>query len=182
MDAANSADHRIRRVVLLGFMCAGKSTVGERLAAQLGWEHLDLDTEIEHREGRRIAEIFRTDGEAYFRALEAKLTLELANRWNVVLSPGGGWITNAGLLEALQPATVTVWLQVSPREVLARLGARADERPLLDTPDPLGTIKQMLADREPLYQRADLVVPTGCRGVQAVVADIQDFLRGRTTS
>ena len=179
MGGARLTDFHVRRVILLGFMCAGKSTVGRLLAKQLGWQHLDLDAEIERREGRRIAQIFRTEGEAFFRSLEREMTLELANRWNVVLSPGGGWVTNIGLLEAVRPATVTVWLQVTPAEVLARLGTHAEERPLLQTPDPLGTIEQMMAEREPLYRGADLVIPTERRGVPAVVSEVEDFLRGR---
>ncbi|HEU4753855.1 MAG TPA: shikimate kinase, partial [Armatimonadota bacterium] len=148
--------------MLLGFMGAGKSAVGAALAAQLGWEHLDLDEEIERHEGRSVPEIFRDSGQAYFRALEAQLTRRLAERRRVVLSPGGGWITNPELLAGLPPGSLSVWLQVSPAEVLRRVRAAAAagevERPLLQTPDPAATVRELLAQREPLYRRAELAV------------------------
>ena len=169
----------VRRVVLVGFMASGKSSVAAELAERLGWEHLDLDREIEAREGRTIPELFRVYGEEHFRALEAALTAEVAARERVVLSPGGGWITNPALLETLGPGTLAVWLRVSPEEVLKRAGPTRGSRPLLDVPDPLARVRSLLALRERLYARADLQVETDGRDTAAVAAEIEEEIRRR---
>lgn len=108
-----------RRVVLLGFMGSGKTAIGRSLAARLRWRHLDLDSEIVRRKGVSIAEIFAAEGEAAFRALEVAVTPEVARLDRVVISPGGGWITNPGLLESLPTDTLTVWLKVSRKRLFA---------------------------------------------------------------
>ncbi len=171
----------VARVVLVGLMGSGKSAVGGVLARRLGWEHLDLDREIETREGRTIPEIFRTEGERRFRALEAEVTADLAGRSAVVLSPGGGWITNPALLERLGPGTLSVWLRVSPETVLARVARSHGDRPLLDVPDPLAALRRLLREREPFYARTDLAVDTDGRGVAEVVALVEEATRRRGT-
>lgn len=168
-------------MVLVGFMGAGKSAVGAVLARRLGWEHLDLDREIEAREGRSIPEIFRTEGEHRFRALEAEVTVALAGRSRLVLSPGGGWITTPGLLERLGPGTLSVWLRVSPETVLERVVRARGDRPLLDVPDPLAAVRRLLREREPLYARAELVVDTDGQGVAEVAARVEEATRTRGT-
>ncbi|CAN5792158.1 shikimate kinase [soil metagenome] len=168
----------VRRIVLLGYMGTGKSTVGRALARRLGWRHLDFDREIERREGRRVAEIFHDEGELFFRDLEAALTEEVTELRRVVLSPGGGWITNPGVFERLQPGTLFVRLDASPEEVLARLARTRDERPLLAGPNPLSTIRRMLAEREPHYRRADLGIATDGRDVESIAAEIERRVQG----
>lgn len=165
------------RVLLVGFMCAGKTSVGAALARRLRWRHLDFDREIVARAGRSVAEIFRHDGEAAFRRLEAALTAEAAALQRVVLTPGGGWISVAGLLESLPAATITVWLQASPETILARAARRPAERPLLDTPDPAATVARLLQQREPRYALADVAVSTDGVGVGEVVERIQSGIR-----
>jgi|DewCreStandDraft_5_1066085.scaffolds.fasta_scaffold18667_2 shikimate kinase len=162
----------LQRIVLLGAMGAGKSTVGERLAARLGWRHVDLDREIERRRGLTVADIFRIEGERVFRAWEVALTLELLDQAYLVLSPGGGWVTNPGLLERLGPQTLTVWLQASPKALWERLRQDWGTRPLLHTPQPLETLAQLVAQREPAYRRADVVVATEGRTIDEVVEEV----------
>lgn len=169
----------MERVVLLGFMCSGKSSVAAELAGRLGWEHLDLDREIEAREGRTIPELFRVYGEAYFRRLEAAATEEVAGRRGVVLSPGGGWITGPARLERLGPATLSVWLQVSPEVALERAGSSRGTRPLLDVPDPLAAARRLLAEREPLYRLADMAVSTDTLDPASVASLIEHEIRMR---
>ena len=112
-------------------MCSGKTAVGAALAERLGWEHVDLDREIERAAGQAVRDIFAADGEAAFRAMEVEATRRVATRTRVVLSPGGGWITNPALLDLLGPGTLAVWLQVSPEEAVRRSAAAPGERPLL---------------------------------------------------
>jgi shikimate kinase len=170
----------IERVVLLGFMAAGKTAVGAELARRLGWEHLDLDREIERGEGRSVAEIFAAEGERHFRELEARATAGLAARGRVVVSPGGGWITGAGNLEALGAGTLAVWLQVSPEEAVRRAADAPGERPLLAGPGSLEAAHRLLAARAPLYARAELHIDTEGRSPGEVAAIIQHELRART--
>lgn len=172
-------DAPVSRVVLVGFMAAGKTSVAAELAGRLGWEPLDLDREIEAREGRTIPELFRVYGEQHFRALEAALTAEVAARERVVLSPGGGWITNPDLLARLGPATLAVWLRVSPEEALKRAAPTRGTRPLLDVPDPLAKVRALLAERGPLYARAALHVDTDGRNTAEVAAEIEREIRRR---
>ncbi len=169
----------IERVVLLGFMAAGKTAVGAELARRLGWRQVDLDAWIEAREGRRIRDIFAEDGEARFRALEAEATRDVAGMAGVVLSPGGGWITRPGNLEALGAATLSVWLQVSPEEAVRRAGGAPGERPLLAGPDPLAAARRLLEERTPLYARATLRVNTEGRPPEEVAAIIEAAVRAR---
>lgn len=161
-------------------MGSGKSTVGARLAERLGWEHLDLDAAVERAEGRSVAEIFAADGEAYFRRREAELTAELAGRDHVVWSPGGGWITRPELLAALGPGTLSAWLQVSPDEAWRRTRGTVETRPLLHAAaDPLAVIHARLREREPLYRRADLHIPTDHGAPDEIAAELERRLAGR---
>jgi shikimate kinase len=169
----------VARVVLLGFMASGKTAVGAALAERLGWTHVDLDREIERREGRRIVEIFAADGEAHFRRLEAEATAEIGTRTGIVLSPGGGWITRPELLDSLGAGTLAVWLKVSAEEAVRRAGAAPGERPLLAGPDPLAAARRLLADREALYARAALHLETEGRTPDEVAAEIERAARGR---
>jgi shikimate kinase len=169
----------LTRVVLLGFMGAGKSTVGPILARRLAWEFVDLDTEIEEFAGLSIPEIFSSGGEAAFRKVEAEATARFIGRERLVLAPGGGWPTNEQVTERGAAGTATVWLRVSPEAVLRRLGSRRDGRPLLAVADPDAAVRRLLAERQPFYQAADLTVDTDGRTARAVATEIQTSLNLR---
>jgi shikimate kinase len=169
----------IERVVLLGYMTSGKSTVGQALARRLEWEFLDLDVEIEHRAGATVKEVIAAGGEARFREMEAALTAEVAERPGLVLAPGGGWITQPEQLDVLGSRTLSVWLRVSVDETVRRLRADSIDRPFRDHPDPRGMIAQMLAEREPLYRLADLSVPAEGRSPESVAFEIETIVRTR---
>jgi shikimate kinase len=142
------------RIVLIGLPGAGKSTVGPILAQQLGWHFVDLDEAIETATGRSIAELFELRGEAEFRRLETRLTEGLASGPQTVLSVGGGWILHNRLPDAL-----IVWLQVDPDEAIRRAGEHVNARPLL-RPDPHARMKELLKERQHLYETADLHINT----------------------
>ena len=174
-----NGSREIERVVLLGYMCSGKSTVGEALARRLDWRYLDFDVEIERREEHSIHEIIEVRGEDYFRSLEAALTEEIANEPQLVVAPGGGWITQPELLEAIRPGTFSAWLRVSPQETVRRLVEDTIDRPFKDHPNPVEPISQMLNEREPLYRRSDAMVPAGARGVEEIAFEIEQLVRTR---
>lgn len=140
-------------------MAAGKSTVGRLLAETLGWSFLDFDEEIVRREGRTVAQIFREQGEAAFREMEARLTAALSSVRRTVLAPGGGWVLRPGNLQHLPHGTRTVWLRVSAEEAVRRARAAGTDRPLLDSADdPVAAARRLLRIREPLYGRADFTL------------------------
>jgi len=162
--------------VLVGFMASGKTTVGARLAEMLGWTALDFDEEIERRTGLTVPEIFRRLGEREFRRLEAELTREVAHLENVVLTPGGGWITQPGLLDVFDADTLVVWLRVSPEEAVRRASRTLTHRPLLAGPDPLATAIRLIEQRTPLYRLADVSIDVDGRDADDVAREIAEMV------
>jgi shikimate kinase len=170
-----------RRIVLVGFMASGKTVVGRALARRLRWRHLDLDQEIERRAGRTVAEIFQAEGEPAFRALEVEITPVVLAQEKVVISTGGGWVTNPGLFESLPPDTLTVWLSVSPEQVVRRLSRSRGQpvRPLLRVPEPGTRIRELLTLREPSYRKAQVTIRTDDHDVPAIVDALERILHQR---
>jgi shikimate kinase len=165
-------------VILVGLPGAGKTTVGRAVSEQLDRPFLDFDAEIERRQGVSIAEIFGSQGEPYFRKLEVKLTEELRTVGNMVLSPGGGWISNPGCLAMLRPPGMLVYLKVRPELAVSRMGKDATKRPLLLRPDPIGELRRLLQAREALYMQADHTVSTDMMKLQEIIDRIVALARG----
>ena len=152
-------------IVLVGFMGAGKSTVGRSLADRLGLPFLDSDTVIEERAGRSIAQVFASDGESAFRALEAATIADLLDGPSAVLSLGGGACGNPTTRGRLAGHTV-VHLEVSFDQALARVGADP-RRPVLAAPD----LADRYAARQADYARvATVTVRTDARTPSARLA------------
>lgn len=173
----------IERVILVGFMCSGKSTVGRLLADRLRWGFIDFDEAIEKAQGRTIADIFRRHGEAYFRALEADFTAEVQGVRQVVLAPGGGWVTQPQLVKQLRLDSLLVWLKVSAEGVLERHRRQASvERPLLAVENPLEVIRSTLSARERFYREADAVLDTDDRDQERLAEEIAALVQRRQES
>lgn len=167
----------LERVLLVGFMGSGKTSVGRRLAERLGWRFVDFDDVVETEAGEPIAEIFRRRGEPHFRELEARVAERLLRERDVVLGSGGGWAAAApGRLTGVPPGTATVWLRVSPQEAIRRAGHQPGQRPLLDRPDPLGAARALLEERSPRYGEARWTVDTEGSSVEDVTAGILAIL------
>ena len=169
----------VHRVVLLGYMASGKSTVGAALARRLDWSFLDFDVEIEQREGRTVKEIIEMEGEDRFRDMEAALTAEAASAGRLVMAPGGGWITRPDLLGMLGSETLRVWLRVSVDETVRRLREDTIPRPFKELDDPTAMIAQMLSEREPLYRLADVSIPADDRSVESIAFEVEQMVRTR---
>jgi len=149
----------VTHLVLVGMMGVGKSTVGRLVAAELDRPLFDSDEMIEERTGRTVREIWSTDGEATFRALETDTLLEaLAEPEQSVIAAAGGVVLSEANRHALQGADAhVVWLLADVDVLLERV-RNGMHRPLLDD-DPEGTLRRMYADRAPLYQEvADAIV------------------------
>jgi shikimate kinase len=145
-----------RRIVLVGFMGSGKTTVGQELSRLLGWPLRDLDQWLEEENGLTIAALFRQRGEAWFRDEErriARLALALDRQ---VLAAGGGAFAEAGTREILAREAFTVWLRCELDEILRRVPADGS-RPLAGSRE---TMRRLLDQREPSYRLADLTVDT----------------------
>ena len=146
-------------LVLVGMMGVGKSTVGRIVAAELDRPLFDSDQMIEERTGRTVREIWSTDGEAAFRALETDTLLEaLAEPEESVIAAAGGVVLSDRNREVLQGVDAhVVWLLADIEVLVDRVRGGA-HRPLLDD-DPEGTLRRMFVDRAPLYQEvADAIV------------------------
>jgi len=168
---AGSAPPR-RPIVLVGMMGSGKSTVGRRLAAQLGREFVDADKEIESRCGVPITTIFELEGEEGFRRREAAVLDALSCRPGIVLATGGGAVLLAENRERLHARGFVIFLRTGAAELWQRL-KRDRVRPLLRTDNPRQRIVDLLAAREPLYREvAHLTVTSGRLPIDALVADI----------
>lgn len=160
-------------IVLVGFMAAGKTTVGRMLAARLGWSFVDFDERISQRAGRAPGQIIREEGEAAFRSHEAQLTAELAGRTGLVLAPGGGWGADPGRAAALGPGAVRVWLRITVEEALRRAGAEEVDRPLLGAgPDRHARAGALLAERARGYAAAEITVEVNGKSPEAVTDEI----------
>ncbi|HVC66418.1 MAG TPA: shikimate kinase [Acidimicrobiales bacterium] len=146
------------RVILVGMMGAGKTTVGQQLAARLGWRFLDSDAMVEAATGSTVAELFATRGEEAFRAEESRvLAAALSDAVPAVVSAAGGAVLDPGNRRLLATAGAVVWLRAEPDTLAGRVGDGTG-RPLVRD-DPAAALAQLDAVRRPLYgEVADVVV------------------------
>ena len=159
-------------VYLAGMMGAGKSTVGRLLARRLKLRFLDCDDEIERRCGVKIPLIFEIEGETGFRARESEVIAELTALTGIVLATGGGAVLSAENRRRLAAHGTVIYLRARPEDLYNRV--RHDRnRPLLASADPLRRLRELHAERDPLYASiADLVVDTGRQTVQALAREL----------
>src|SRR4051812_12694025 len=168
---------RIMLVCLVGFMGAGKTSIGRALAQRLGWRFLDLDDLVESREGRTISEIFSRSGESGFRIAETStlkelLTAQALSGASMVLALGGGSFNQTEIHAALQRDDIrTVFLSASTHELWQRcltkqsVGGDMRLRPLLKDET---YFKQLYQKRQPAFERSHMVVTTSGKGVDAI--------------
>jgi shikimate kinase len=162
-------------IILTGFMATGKSVVGRRLAVLLGYDFLDLDTLIATEAGMPISQIFATQGEPAFRALESRMVERAAGRRGCVVATGGGTIVDQRNLAVLKRSGVVITLTADPQTILDRIGSD-DDRPMLWGGDKLERIQTLLEQRAPAYGKADLTVDTSSRTVDEVVDHLAGLL------
>lgn len=175
-----------RSITLVGMMGAGKSTVGRRLGTRLDLPFVDADTEIEKSAQMTIPEIFERDGEAFFRQGEQRVIVRLLNDRQCVLATGGGAYMNAETRARVAEHSVSVWLSADAELLMKRVRKRPGNRPLLQTADPEGTLRNLIAVRYPVYALADISVQTRDVPhdlvVDDVIAALHDFLSHQTAA
>ncbi|PVA12087.1 shikimate kinase [Pelagivirga sediminicola] len=157
-SVANAGTGKLKKtVVLVGMMGAGKTAVGRALASRLSVPFLDSDAEIESAAAMTIAEIFARDGEAFFRSRESEIIDRLLRGPCCILSTGGGAFLSARNRDLISAKGVSVWLNADLRLLWSRVKNK-DTRPLLRTPDPYRTLRDLFEARTPIYAKADLAV------------------------
>jgi shikimate kinase len=172
------ADLGSRSLVLVGMMGAGKSSVGKRVAQRLGLPFVDADQAIEEAANQTIPEIFAAHGEAYFRDGERRVIARLLREGPRVVATGGGAYINPETRAQIAEHGVSVWLKAEP-EVLFERVKRRSNRPLLQNPDPEGTLRRLVEERYPVYALADLTVVSRDVPHDVVVGDLLDALDAR---
>jgi shikimate kinase len=162
-------------IVLVGFMGAGKSVCGRLLARRLGRCFVETDDIITAREGRSIADIFATDGEARFRELESEALEALKLKSGDVIATGGGLPCRDGRMAALRELGTVVWL-AGDLPALYDRARRSGRRPMLDG-RPFEDVERLYRDRVPYYRQAHHRIDTGGLGPDQVVAKVLAALR-----
>jgi shikimate kinase len=155
MAAAEQSDdeRRRRNLILIGFMGTGKTSVGKRVAASLGFRFVDTDELVVEKAGKSIPEIFAGSGEETFRDLERDALKTCAESENQVIATGGGIVLREANRQLLAKAGHVIWLKSDPQSILDRV-SRNRNRPLVQTENPLKTICDLLAQREEFYRSA----------------------------
>jgi shikimate kinase len=150
--------HKLEKsIVLIGLMGAGKSCIGRRLARRLDLPFLDSDEEIVKETGRPITELFDRFGEAAFRAVERRIMARLLDGPPVVLASGGGAFLDPETREQIRRQAISVWLKAD-LDLLVRRTTGRDHRPLLKNGEPAVILARLMAEREPVYAEADVIV------------------------
>jgi shikimate kinase len=162
---------KIHNLALVGFMGTGKSSVGRIVAHQLQFRFLDTDEWIESQLGMSIPEIFSKLGESAFRDQERRVLETLSQEKGMVVSTGGGLIVDPANLANLRNHALVVCLWASPQTIWERVRHQT-HRPLLQAPDPLARIHDLLASRAPAYHRADVLIHSGSRSPKEVAMQV----------
>lgn len=159
-------------IVITGFMCTGKTSVGMSLAKRLNFEYIDTDEIIEQRLNMKISDIFSQYGELYFRDIETQVVKEVSQLDNKVISTGGGVVLRKENMDNLRKNGFIVNLTASPEVIYERLKTQPGIRPLLNKPNPFEEIKKLLSFREEYYKNCDIRINTDSLSVEEVVEEI----------
>ena len=158
-------------ILLTGFMGAGKTTVGKKLAKRLGYLFIDTDREIEKKQGCSITEIFKYGGEECFRDLETDILQKLQTKQNLVIATGGGMVLRNENRSLMQSLGTRVYLKVELQELMRRL-KKDKKRPLLQKSKPEVHILEMLQQRKNIYEEAECIIDTTDLSPHQMVTEI----------
>ena len=169
---------REKPIALLGLRGAGKSTLGAKLAESLEIPFIELDQEVEKEAGAELGEVFAMYGQDAYRRFERRaLERVLAQHDRAVIATGGSLVTDPGTYRMLRERCVCVWLKASPEEHMARVIAQGDMRPFKGRSAALEEIRQLLADRDELYSRADLALDTSGKSPRSSLTQLLSLVK-----
>jgi shikimate kinase len=161
-------------LVLVGFSCSGKTTLGRNLARRLRLQFVDTDRLIEDMAGRSIPELFADEGEAAFREYERHAIAEVMSQTYQVVSTGGGAFVDPENRQLLRDGNLVIHLQVQPETVVYRLrnSKSGRPRPMLDAPDPLQRVEELMAARREAYSQAHVTIGVDNRSRYELVGEL----------
>ncbi len=165
-----------RNIYLVGFMGAGKSTIAKELSKQLGYELLSTDALIVDREGKEITDIFKDEGEIYFRKVEKEVVNSVSQKTKVIIDCGGGIVLDPENISNLKKRGIVIYLSATPESIFSRVKDHT-HRPLLNVDDPMRVIIDLLGKRQPFYEQANYIINTDNRSIQDVCLEIINILK-----
>src|SRR5512143_4200909 len=165
-----------KNIILTGFMGVGKTSIGTRLARDLGYTFVDTDELIEADQKTTITEIFAQKGEPYFRDVETRIIRTVLENGNQVVSTGGGAVIRDENREVFKEAGLVVCLTARPEVIYERI-KHETHRPLLKVLDPMARIRDLLESRATFYGQADLIIDTSEKSVDEAGREIKQKVR-----
>ena len=162
-------------ISLVGFMGAGKTVVSQKLASMFQRERVSTDDLIVKKEKREISDIFRDEGEAYFREKEKEVIESLKEQSGLVIDCGGGVVLRDENIANLKQNGALIYLSASPDVIFERVKDET-HRPLLNVSDPKAKIEKLLNDRMPFYQKADHTLDTNNKTVDDICQEIVELI------
>ena len=162
------------RIILIGFMGVGKTTIGKIIAKKLKLNFVDMDNYIEKREGKSISKIFEEYGEQRFRELESESLKDLIKSDNIVISTGGGIVTTKENSDILKKEKIVIFLDANTQTILNNLYKEIDKRPLLSNSNNVEyTISNLLNERYEKYNSiCDIKIDINEKNIEEVVSQI----------
>ncbi len=172
--ASDATSLRTQRIALVGLRGAGKTTLGQALARERDVPFFELDREIERLSGTKLGVILELYGQQAYRRYEMQALQELLETHpRFVVATGGGIVSEAATYELLLSHCYTVWIRATPEEHMERVLAQGDRRPMAGSDQAMEDLRRILAERTPLYARADAVVDTSGRSVEEAVGELR---------
>ena len=176
MNAASADSAFDRSIVLVGLMGSGKSAIGRRLAARIGMAFIDADSEIEEAAGLSVNDIFEVHGEQAFRDGERRVIARLLSEPPHVLATGGGAFIDPETRKRIKECAFSIWLRAD-FDVLLRRVSRRDNRPLLKVENKEAVLRQLIEERYPIYEEADIIVQSQDGPHEETVSDVITALK-----
>jgi XRE family aerobic/anaerobic benzoate catabolism transcriptional regulator len=180
-EAFGAAVERERRyrIALIGLRGAGKSTLGARLAKEMGVPFIELDREIERESGMSLSEVFDLYGQPAYRRYERRALEAVIERHDrAVIATGGSIVSEPATFDLLLAACYTVWLTAAPEEHMGRVVAQGDHRPMADNAEAMEDLRRILAGRNALYSKADARVDTAGKTVEQSFRELRRVVAG----
>jgi XRE family transcriptional regulator, aerobic/anaerobic benzoate catabolism transcriptional regulator len=176
--SGSSMRARTNRIALVGLRGAGKTTLGQQLADDLGYPFIELSREIEKFAGCSISEIHNLYGTQAYRRYERRALEEAIQIYpEVVIATPGGLVSDSATLNELLNHCFTVWLQAKPEDHLSRVAAQGDMRPMAGSPEALEDLKRILDGRSAFYAKADLAFDTSEQSLSESFIALRQLVR-----